>query len=164
LMKHTGKSRRELMVELNSMGLTFSPEMRQSLASNTMKLGMEPLQVASELLRIASGIERSKRPDKRLVARDLQGLVASFNKTANMTIFFGVEHPSSMSADDAIKMAKVIVEKYGYRTGEYMIEQIIDGNNTVFFLETDTKFIDDLEVNSYFEATDGAVTVTAEMP
>jgi len=85
-------------------------------------------------------------------------------ETGENVIFMGVEHPSTMSADDAIKVAKVIIESKGYSTGEYQIEQIVDNNNVVFNLDTDAKFVEDLETNVYFEATDGIVTISAEMP
>jgi hypothetical protein len=85
-------------------------------------------------------------------------------ETGENVIFMGVEHPSTMNADDAIKAAKVIIESKGYSTGEYQIVQIVNNSNVVFNLETDPKFVNDLETNVYFEATDGVVTVSAEMP
>lgn len=85
LMKHTGKGRREIMEDLKGRGLTFSPELKQSLATSWIfsapTFGMKPLQIVHKLYQIATAIENSKRPDRNLVARDLQLLIAALNQT-----------------------------------------------------------------------------------
>ncbi len=43
---------------------------------------MDPKQVSEQLVRIANGIDRSKNPDRRLVAQDIKKVLAALNRTA----------------------------------------------------------------------------------
>jgi hypothetical protein len=55
---------------------------------------MSPDQVAAELRRIASKIERSKSPDRTLVARDIRSVVSSVRAGASRLMTSGGEDPS----------------------------------------------------------------------
>lgn len=68
LMKHTGKSRKELMVELNRRGLTFSPDMRSSLAFDIVGLSSAGLNLIAEKLDLA-GLGRYARDLRSLASR-----------------------------------------------------------------------------------------------
>jgi len=73
---------------------------------------MDPKQVSEQLVRIANGIDNSKSPDRRLVARDIKKVLAALSRTAAWdwegvsTAFEGAQKDWA-GLGDAIKNKKI---------------------------------------------------------
>lgn len=87
---------------------------------------MKPGQLISTLRRIASSIERSKNPDRNLVARDLKKVVATLLGEYNVMIK-GAE----------VKMTSVEIEKFLREKPSNEVEINVNGQYILFYMNDD---------------------------
>jgi hypothetical protein len=50
---------------------------------------MKPSQVSNQLRKIAAAIENSKKPSRRLIAKNIENVILAMNGTGNIIVHFG---------------------------------------------------------------------------
>ena len=133
---------------------------------------MKPSQVAIALRRIASGIQASMNPDKRLVARDLKKIIAEIagmdmdelpfkGDSEFEEVMIGIMFDQEIGLDNAINKAKELIERDGFKTGKFMIDHHRPGT-IVGNMEISPGFYD--KFSDGWESEDEGVIVTLEAP
>ena len=125
---------------------------------------MKPSQLASQLRRIAAGIDRSKNPDRNLVARDLKKVLVAIDKIATgnsivvpFTGFVPGYIMGEWGFEDSIR--SMVEEEGNFKVGEIDIKQYptekMSGTIEIMMDPDEAKWQALLEENEKYEFEDG---------